>query len=355
MTAVVASSIEGVPILVGDVALTDKRSGQRVGYAGKVYVLAPNVALGWSGNASLAKPALMRLRRDLSSGAEASAQDIEKALRNLEDLRERGTERLELVGWLVVAPSPKVIRWASHYRPTTLSENEGSVGDGGDELRKMLAAPEIGYGNTSGLYRAPMKLISGFLQARFEEALGGEAWPQSWGAAYDALAYQMDQFGRGGFRWLPKLTYLGWDVTVDSNDRITKVTPAPAVFTQEHIHSCTLMVSRRLSETGPDPAKLSYPIDRDDLDHDMYLRRPYSAVSPYYANYFRVFLPDSHLMVLCMAAENATHNGIMWHAGTDEADPHFQVNASALEEHVRRLLVDARASYARRESAEKAG
>ena len=346
MTAVAAVLIAGTPALVGDVVLTDREGKQRIDHAGKVYVVAPNVALGWSRNASLAKPALARLRQELSDGRVVSTEDLKRALDNLEDLRGRQKEDLDLTGWIVTASGPKVVRWSSFHRPTMFCDEESDIGDGGGALRRMLATPEIGEGNTVGYDEAPMKVISGFLEARFEEALRGDDWPRTWGAAYDAIVYQ-----KGFFRWLPKLTYVGWDVVLDGEDRITEVAQAPVVFTQEHVHGCTLMLGKRVGD-GETDVKISYPIDRDfDLDWlDWYRRRPYSAVSHYYANYIRIFLPDNHFMTMCTAVENATSNGVMCHAGADETDPHFQVNRSVLGPQVQRILQKARTSFAERQS-----
>jgi hypothetical protein len=340
VTAVAAVRVLGEPSLVGDVVLTV--SGQRVDHAGKVYVVAPNVAMGWSGNLSVADPAMRRLRGGLQ-GLVASTADLGLVLDTLEDLRNRPRETLELTGWIVAPGGPKVIRWASHYDPVRFCDAEHAIGDGGPELRRMLAEPEIGKGNSEGHDKVPLRLISGFCEARFEETLRGAAWPQTWGAAYDAITYQ-----EGNFRWLPKLTYVGWDVVVDDRDRITSVTQAPVLFTQEHVHPCTLMLAKRVGDPDHD-VEISYPIDRD-VDLDMYRRRPYSVVSYYYANFFRVFLPSGHLMTMYLAAKNATPNGVMHHAGVDEADPRFQVNLNALQPMVNEMLEKARASYAQRQS-----
>ena len=57
MTAVAVVKIADTPVLVGDVVLTDANGERDDLYAGKVYVVGVNVAVGWSGNASLAKAA----------------------------------------------------------------------------------------------------------------------------------------------------------------------------------------------------------------------------------------------------------------------------------------------------------
>jgi hypothetical protein len=303
--------------------------------------LPPNVTVGWSGHLSLATPAITRLRHELHDRV-ASVDDLARALEKLEDLRNHPGKTLALTGWIVTPAGPKVIRWASSYRPTLLCDAENDIGDGGPKLRRMLAEPEIGSGNTEGYDQAPMKLISGFCEARFEE-LFRDDWPQTWGAAYDAVTYQ-----EGSFRWLPKLTYVGWDVTLDGKDRITDVKQAPVVFTQEHVHPCTLMLTKRVEAAGHE-VKVSYPVDRC-VDLETYRRRPYSAASYYYANYFRVLSPGSFQMTLYAAAKNATPNGVMCHVGADETDPRFQINRSVLEPMVREMLEKARASHAKRES-----
>lgn len=145
MTAIAAALIAGTPTLVGDMILSD-RDGNRTDYrATKLHVLAPNLALGWSGSALLAKPAVTRLSEALSTGSPVLKDDVATALDRLADLRNRPDDSLKLVGWLVTAEGPKVVRWASHYAPSTFSGNDvASIGDGGDELRAMLNEPEFG-------------------------------------------------------------------------------------------------------------------------------------------------------------------------------------------------------------------
>jgi hypothetical protein len=337
VTAVAAVLVAGTPTLVGDVVLSDGE-GKRIGHAGKLYVLPPNVAIGWSGKLTLATTAITRLRHELRHRV-ATVEDLEEALSNLEDLRERPNEKLEITGWIVTPIGPKVIRWASHYRPVTVCDAENDIGSGGRDLRRMLVEPPIGEGNSQGHDQAPMKLISGFMEARFEEMLLRDTWPQTWGAAYDAIVYQ-----EGAFRWLPKLTYVGWDVRLDGDDRITEIKQAPVVFTQEHAHPCTLMLAKVVGAADHE-VKVSYPIDHEP-DPDLYLGWRYSVVSPYYANYLRVFCPNNFLMKMCLAAENATAAGVMYHAGSDDADPRFRVNRSVLEPMIRKMLEKARVSHA---------
>ena len=130
-------------------------------------------------------------------------------------------------------------------------------------------------------------------------------------------------------------------MTIDGGDRITAVEHAPVVFTQEHVHSCTLMLTKRVGAADCD-VKISYPIDRV-VQRDWYRRRPYSAVSPYYANCFRVFSPGKFRMMMYLAAKHATPAGVMCHVGADETDARFEVNRSVLEPKVREMLAKVRA------------
>lgn len=326
MTAVAAVLVNDTPVLVGDVVLSSPK-GERLDYTGKVYEVGTNVVIGWSGAARVAQPAISRLRREFSRRF-VSADELRDALNRLADLRGRAT--LELTGWIVTAGGPKVIRWATHYEPVTLSDSENAIGDGGDELRKLLAEPEVGAGNTEGYDRTALKVVTGFIEARFEEMLRPE-WPQTWGAAFDVLVLQESRF-----RWLPSLTYVGWDLTLDDDDRITDVAQAPVVFKQERIHGCTLLLTKRVGGSRHE-AKVSTSIDQDHIDLGTYLRRPYSARSPYYANYLRLFRGGAFLVTMPLVVTNATPNGYMYLDGDGE-DPRFQVNRPHLEGLVREML-----------------
>ena len=89
--------------------------------------------------------------------------------------------------------------------------------------------------------------------------------------------------------------------------------------------------------------RVSYPIDAVDVDLEMYRRRPHSVVAPYYANYFRLFMPGKLLLKMPLTVSNATPAGIMWHAGANETDPRFAVNRARLQHEIDGVLEQVRA------------
>jgi hypothetical protein len=93
-----------------------------------------------------------------------------------------------------------------------LSDAECDIGDGGYELRKLLRPGIVRGGNQEGHKKSVLQAMAGFVEARFEEMLRPNEWPRTWGAAFEMMVLQ-----EGRFRWLPDLTYIGWDVMVDDN------------------------------------------------------------------------------------------------------------------------------------------
>jgi hypothetical protein len=115
------------------------------------------------------------------------------------------------------------------------------------------------------------------------------------------------------------------------------------VVTQERLRGCTLIFTKRVGDLRIPSPELSYPIYRGRMDLDPYLLHPYSAVSPYYANYFVVVCQsDNSMMTVALASKNATPNGHVHHAGTDPTDPTFAVNVPKLEEELRWTLAEVR-------------
>ena len=338
MTAVARVRILDAPCLVGDVVLTLDGKRLDVG-AGKVYVVAPNVVLGWSGTAVLARPAFVRIINELG-GRVATLRDIENAFDKLDVLRAYRGKTLDLTGWVITDAGAKGIRWTTRSRPPLFDEVDHSIGSGGSTLRGYLSPPAASFSNTEGVDVVPMKVIAGFMEGRHEEMLRGNAWPLSWGKAYDAIVLQ-----KGLFRWLDKLTYIGWEVTVDGNDRVESVKQAPVVFTQERHHPCTVLFTKTVGDVRQARVELSTPVfpDPRKLDDDVYYLKPYTAVSPYYANYLRVhYKSEGSLVKLCLAWKHATSNGAIYHASKDPSDPTFEVNVPVLEENLRKALEEAR-------------
>jgi len=352
VTAVVAASIEGVPVLVGDVVLSYQ--GERVDYCGKIYRIGLNVAIGWSGAAVIAQVAIGRLLVSFGEEHTFTEEDLRLALDQLADLR-GGSRKLDLIGWFVSESGPaRVIRWSTWYEPVLLSLTEGEIGDGGELLRKMMAPPLIGAGNTVGHDTVPTKAANGFIEARFEEMLRAD-WPRTWGAAFDLLVFQEGRMLRGGqivvdrrFRWMTSLTYVGWDLHVDHEGRLLHVAQAPAVYKQERVDRCTVMYGKVVGESEH-VVKVSTPIDRVDIDESIYTRRPFSAVSDYHANYLRLFRDGRFLVTMPMVIGRATREGLIYHDSDDPAEPRFAVTGK-LEDLLRQVLSNAASgqpSYAR--------
>jgi hypothetical protein len=268
----------------------------------------------------------------------ASLEALEAAFDRLDELR-RGPE-LDLTGWVMTPDSLKGVRWSSTFRGPLFDDDEHDIGSGGPKLRKVLEPPKIRMSTTTGHDVVPMKAINGFVQARGEEMLR-EDWPQSWGKAYDLIVYQDE------FRWLDKLTYVRWDLTLDSDVRISSLTQGDVVFTQERVRSsgpvrpgCTLMFTKRVGDIRP-KTELSVPIYRGGMDLDWYFNQPYTVTAPYYACYVRVKTPRESTTMLT-ALRSATEKALMRHVGADEMDPRFEMNRPLLEEMARETLEQAR-------------
>lgn len=328
--------VNGDPVLVGDVVLSIEGERLTDDYAGKVYKVGKNVVIGWAGAASVAADAVGRLRAQFR-GCQISCDDLERALDGFSDLR--GKRHLELTGWIVVGGTPKVIRWANYYDPVRFSDLESVIGDGGYELRKLLAPPRVRGGNSKGYDTSPLQAAGGFIDARFEEMLRPDTWSRTWGAAYDLLVLQEDVF-----RWLPALTYVIWDVTLDGDDQIRAVVQAPLVFKQERIHDCTVLQFKRLGNAEHE-ARVSRPIDHE-VDPGQYLRRPFCARSPYYANCFLLHRGERPVPVLSLqlTIQGATRAGFMFHDSEDDSEPKFNVNQPVLQQEVSRMLRALRAA-----------
>lgn len=322
MTAVVAVRVDDTPVLVGDVVLSDRQHRRLDLWSGKVYPLGDNVAMGWSGQGILAEQAFRRLRDSLPLGP-ISTDELHHALDGLSDLR-NGQDGLEMLGWIVAPDGPKVVRWASHYSPTRLCDAEGAIGSGGDILRKMYSEPTASGSNLVGGERTVLKAATNFIEARFKETLTPRQWPQTWGVAFDLLIYQ------GRFLWLPAMTYVGWDVYVDPNDQIERIAQGAVVFKQERVDDCTVMHFKARGERHHE-IRVSTPVYRTDVDQSAYLGRPFSASSPYYGNWFRIWTtrPTKHFLTIQLVSVGGTAEGLVRHTGSDD-EPAFLVNEAML-------------------------
>jgi len=224
MTLIAAYRKNGIPVLVGDMALMkgEIRSLQK-----KAYIISPNFVVAWAGYSIVAKTIITALRNTFAHNVptKASIEGFFTSHGN-DDF---GTLHTNFIGWFV-DNEPYCFRWNCLYHEEVFY-NSHFVDGTGEEYFESLRDQTWQSGGSAlpNQDQAILSVINEVAQARFEESLYRGTWDLSYGSSYDILA-----FIDGRFRYVRSIVYIGWDYNWDSRQGTGRLQQAPVVIK----HNC---------------------------------------------------------------------------------------------------------------------
>jgi len=276
MTLIAAYRNKGIPVLIGDMALTkgDIRSLRK-----KVYVVSDNFTVGWTGYMIVAKKVIAALKDAFANNVvtKASMEDFFKSY----EPDDFGSLHTNFIGW-VVDDEPHCFRWNCLY-PNQVYYDSHFVDGSGQEYFESLKnqAWQSGGSALPTQDEAILSIINDVAHARFEESLYRGTWDLSFGASYDILA-----FIDGRFRYVRSIVYIGWDYFWDSQ-KGTGLEQAPVIIK----HNCMgeySIIQEALHGKHYDGKTINYlsrPV-YDDMSEVNLSNLSLTLDSDYYANYF---------------------------------------------------------------------
>jgi len=277
MTLIAAYRKNGIPVLVGDMALMkgEIRSLQK-----KVYIIAPNFVVAWSGYSIVAKTIITALRNTFAYNVPTKAS-IESFFTSYRD-DDFGSLHTNFIGWFVDS-EPYCFRWNCLY-PEEVFYSSHFVDGTGEEYFESLKNQTWQSGGSAlpNQDQAILSVINEVAQARFEESLYHGAWDLSYGSSYDILA-----FIDGRFRYVRSIVYIGWDYNWDSRHGTGRLQQAPVVIK----HNCMgeySIIQEALQGKHYDGKTVNYlsrPV-YDNMPEANLSDFPLTLDSDYFANYF---------------------------------------------------------------------
>jgi hypothetical protein len=277
MTLVAAFKDAGIPVLIGDMALT---KGEIRSLRKKVYIISPNLAVGWAGHSIVAKIVITALRNNFANKT-VTKLDLEFFFKGYQS-EDFGSLHTNFIGWLI-DDEPHCFLWNCLY-PSEVFYNSYFVEGTGEEYFESLKKQSWIRGGSllSNQDQAVLSVITHVAQARFEESLYRETWNLSFGASYDILVF-MD----GRFRNVRSIAYIGWDYYWDSQLGTGRLEQAPFIIKHTCMgeHSIIQESMQGKHYTGKTTNYLSRPV-YDDMPEADLSDFAFTLDSDYYANYF---------------------------------------------------------------------
>jgi hypothetical protein len=210
MTLLAAHRLHDIPVLIGDAVCTapDSRSLKK-----KIYLITPNLAVGWTGYAITAATVIGEMRSALNDKT-VTRSDLESFLKGFQchGMYERD---VKIVGWIIDdQPSPFI--WQSSY-PSEVFYNDYYFEGSGERYYESLLESNLLGGitpNRDGVINVALAAAHEALihccQAFFSEQLDYATWDRTFGFAYEVIVYGYGRFWPlGSTMYLPCIYH--WD------------------------------------------------------------------------------------------------------------------------------------------------
>jgi hypothetical protein len=303
MTLVAAARIRGVPVVFGDILISQRESNPGpsrplptradagdflrapysiAGVRRKVVILSNHLAVAWAGSLLGAKQLIGELRGFVRNTPNLDRDHL-FAFLDQDGYPDWGRGvRCELVGWLVDDRGPVAFHWKSDGDVYAGGE-EYVVGTGADDF-KGNARPDFFYTSPDltpdeQVARIALGLAS---NAIGREMFSGETLHDLYGGAMEVAL-----FGEGRFAPLTDIAFLFWHVETDPEGRDLRVTPMTTILKYRHIEDSLVVHTSRVRVNGGDRSAAQEMhvvthVDQDDIAFDVPTFLP--GQSKYYCN-----------------------------------------------------------------------
>lgn len=321
MTLIAAYRHKGIPVLIGDMALS---KGELRSLRKKVYLINNNFAVGWTGYSIVAKEVITALRKAYSN-KRVTKESVENFFK-MHEISDFGSLHTNFIGW-VIDKEPYCFLWNCLY-PKEIFYNDHFFEGTGEEYFESLRKREWDSGGSAlpSEEEAVLSVINEVAHARFEESLYRKSWDLSFGASYDILI-----FLKGRFRYVRSIAYIGWDYFWDSHKGTGCLEQAPIIIK----HNCMgeySIIQEALHGRYHDGRTINYlsrPV-YDDMPTANLSDFPLTLQSDYYANYFLFRESGKIIFKILLTVQKITSEGplrVKKHGGaylldydTDELD-----------------------------------
>jgi hypothetical protein len=300
MTLVVATSINGVPVILGDILISSQHDPGRLialptrsdagnllppGYSvatvrRKVVILHDRLAVAWAGRQIGAQ----RVIRDLRRWLQETDLDRDRLFAFLDGYEDLGSgARCELVGWIVDGRGPTAFYW--NMPDVWAGHEEYITGSGKEDFTAHVKGARENFYTSQDLSPTARVVhiclaLAGFGIGR--EVLSGDSLAHLYGGGMEVAL-----FTEGRFSMLTDITFLFWRVEFDARLRESRIAHVPTELKFLHVNDCLVVRTRRIDERGQQEGRIHVVthVDQDDATSWVpSFPRFVSGKSKYYCN-----------------------------------------------------------------------
>lgn len=317
-------------MLVGD-ALTTAPGSK--GLRKKVYLISPNLVVGWTGSLIVARQIIPDLFRRFYE-TEVRKWELDGFLTSY-DVAQFASYDVRLVGW-VIDGTPHCFTWHSGY-PGQVFVNDSYVFGTGERYFQEITDPAravVSGGSTGEQPDDPPKDFIAIYealvhtgQAFFEELLFPEQWNPTFGFAYEILAYN-----EGRFKAVHTVSHIGWDYHWDSDSKTGTGRLAPFLARFIHNGNCSI-IQRAIHNDLKVKSYKNYivrPVYDNDIDPSL-ANSEFSIIADFYVHYILLRPYQKHPFRLCFVTSTGVNRQPLW-VETSGGQPSIEIDTKFIDQ-----------------------
>jgi hypothetical protein len=261
MTLAAVTRIRGVPVVFGDILISDplpnpglprpiptrKDAGDFLpgessiaGVRRKMVILSDRLAVAWAGSLSGAARLIADLRGLVRNAENLDRDQLFAFLDRPGYPKWRSGVRCDLVGWLVDDRGPIAFHWKSDGDVHAGGE-EYVIGTGAKDF-KANARPDFFYNSSDSPHEEVVRIVLGLAgNATGREMFSGEPLRHLYGGTIEAAL-----FAEGRFTPLTDVAFLFWHVVTDLEGKDFQVTPMATILKYRHVEDALVIHTSRI-------------------------------------------------------------------------------------------------------------
>jgi len=331
MTLLVAYKSHGMPMLVGDAmcGFFENKEFQRLMLRKKVYLIATNLAVGWTGSALSARFVVSALLKEFE-GKTVSSADLELLLINLK-FDDMSHLKVKILGW-IIDQEPKCFMWESDNPSRVLYADHYYDGSGRD-FWKTLVTSRWGHGGDpprdgskfSEELGAVQEALSYCGEAFFQEIGTGEDWRESFGFAYEVIV-----FAYGRFFPLGNTAFVEWQYVWNNKTQTGTLNLGHFLAKLNFREHYSVLQKAQHTDLKIQRCR-NYPI-KPIYDYDIQekLTFPYDLNADHYVHFLVCNLPEGQIRVPYVCGKTQAGDKI-W-LRSEDGKARFEVNNARFDE-----------------------
>ena len=288
-----------------------------VGFRKKIYIISPNLAVGWTGHLIVAKNIISQIISQFG-GKHASLEAFEQFMKQMRDFENNDMMAL-IIGWLINGENSYCFLWNSSFPGELFYDSRFYVGSGENFAKELMKPLDISSSTENFDSPAEQSIFSSL--AKLSTALTSEIVSGKNLLDYFGFVYEVIYFDRTKFKQVNKITYLIWEFLWDPTTKQGRVTYPRTLVGYENHKKYSLVTTIKLRNYPDCDVNTTVIGDIfDEAGSDNNSAKQKTLKADYYCNFINFKSTKGLSFWGPLVVSDETPNQPMWHRYQNNLD-----------------------------------